>query len=107
MPLELETEASAIAGCTTSSGSMPAPTDAAAALGALRGAADGTKAGATKMAASRRRGRKDELRAISPDKGNLQAGLAWAQLLFLRPRPKHSKMPSWWLEAESCRCTRL
>ena len=50
---------------------MPAAADAAAALGALRGAADGTKAGATKMAASRRRGRKDELRAISPDKRSL------------------------------------
>ena len=31
-------------------------------------------------------------------KGACQASLAWV----LRHRPKHSKMPSWWLEAESC-----
>ena len=58
---------SAKAGCATSSGKAPATADTAAALGALRGAAAGTNAGATKRAAAKRSvmGKK-LLRAIAP-----------------------------------------
>lgn len=52
-----------MAGCTTSSGRRPAAAEVAAALGALRGAGEGTNAGTTKRAATKSNGRK-ELRAM-------------------------------------------
>ena len=52
-----------MAGCTTSSGRRPAAAEVAAVLGTLRGAVEGTNAGTTNRAATKRRGRK-ELRAM-------------------------------------------
>ena len=54
---------SAMAGCTTRSGRRPAAAEVAAVLGTLRGAGEGTNAGTTNKAATKRRGRK-ELRAM-------------------------------------------
>ena len=51
-----------MAGCTTRSGRRPAAAEVAAVLGTLRGAGEGTNAGTTNRAATKR-GRK-ELRAM-------------------------------------------
>lgn len=55
---------SAMAGCTTRSGRRPAAAEVAAVLGTLRGAGEGTNAGTTNKAATKRRRGRKELRAM-------------------------------------------